>query len=62
MPMNSSVRDELRKEHEVCAALELREELAKGPRMLEPAGSCSYLFYLSTVPLCQHYAGCRGLG
>lgn len=62
MQINSSERAELRKEHGVCAALGLREELAKGPRMLEPAGSCSYLFYLSTVPPCQHDTGCQRVG
>lgn len=45
------------------------EVLARGPRMLEPAGSCSsrkvykvYLLYLSAISLCQHYAGCQSAG
>lgn len=46
-----------------------REVLARGPRMLEPAGSCSsrkvykvYLLYLGAISLCQHYAGCQSAG
>lgn len=44
----------------------LRKELARGPRMPDRAGSCSYrkvyLLYLSIISLCQHYLGCPSVG
>lgn len=77
MPLNSSVRAELRMEpisrksmgcmrSFLSPALGWREGLARRSWMLEPAGSCSYrkayLFCLSKISLCQHYAGCQRVG